>query len=102
MLHMAVVYRNQRKLGKVWPNGAGAILAATNGGKRIGSFTTEALAIEALMDCADKPLEPEPWCEWCDAIAESLSPDSNALTESEHLVEEPPVRMAMEVIFNPW
>jgi hypothetical protein len=102
MLHMAVVYRNQRRLGKIWPNGAGAIVAATIGGKRIGLFTSECLAIMALMDCADKPLEPEPWIEWCDVIAASLTSPPDALTEPEHLVEQPPVRKAMEMLLNPW
>jgi len=97
---MAVVYRNQRKLGKIWPNEAGAIIAATNGGKRLGCFTTKGLAITALMDTADKPLEPEPWCEWCEAIAESLTSPPDAVTEPEHL--EPPVRKAAEIWLNPW
>ena len=98
---MAVVFSRQRKLGKIWPNEAGAIIAATNGGKRIGSFTTEALAIEALLDIADTPLEPEPWCQWCEAIAESLCGAPDVVTELE-LVEQPPVRLAMEVFLNPW
>jgi len=100
--NMAVVFSNQRKLGKIWPNEAGAIIAATMGGRRLGCFTTQGLAVAALMDIADKPLESDPWCEWCEAIAESLSPDSNALTGLEHLVEQPPVRMAMEMLLSPW
>jgi len=100
---MAVVYRNQHKLGKIWPNGAGAVVATTIGGRRLGLFTSAGLAITALMDTADKPLEPEPWIEWVAAIVASLSlPNLEALTEPEHLVEEPPVTKPMEMFLNPW
>jgi hypothetical protein len=65
---MAVVYRNQRKLGKIWPNEAGAIIAATIGGRRLGSFTSAALAITALMDIAKRPIEPDAWLAWVEEL----------------------------------
>jgi hypothetical protein len=66
-------------------------------------FTTEGLAVMAILDQAERPLELEPWLEWVGAIAAALSlPKLDELIEPEHLVEQPPVRMAMEILLSPW
>jgi hypothetical protein len=65
---MATVYRNQRKLGKIWPNDAGAIIAATIGGRRIGLFTSADLAIQALMDLTKRPIEVDALLVWLEEL----------------------------------
>jgi hypothetical protein len=65
---MAAVYRNQRKLGKIWPNGAGAIVAATIGGKRLGCFTSADLAIAAILDIAIRPIELDALLVWVEEL----------------------------------
>ena len=99
---MATVYNAERQpIGKVKPHRSGAIAAFDGKRRCLGLFTSESLAIMALMDCADKPIEAEIWCQWCEAIAESLCGAPDVVTELE-LVEQPPVRLAMEVFLNPW
>jgi hypothetical protein len=76
---MAAVYRNQRKLGKIWPNGAGAIVAATIGGKRLGCFTSADLAIAAILDLAKRPLTVEGYLALVEAfIVEEDIPSARA------------------------
>ena len=101
---MATVYNAERQpIGKVKPHRSGAIAAFDGKRRCLGLFTSESLAIMALMDCADKPIEAEIWIEWVAAIVASLSlPNLDALTEPGHLVEQPPVRMVMEILLNPW
>jgi hypothetical protein len=78
-LHMAVVYRNQRKLGKIWPNEAGAIIAAINGGKRIGLSAD--LAIAAILDLTKRPIEVDALLVWLEELlAEEPAPLDGAET----------------------
>jgi hypothetical protein len=67
---MAVVFSRQRPVGKIWPNGAGAIIAATIGGRRLGAFTSVALAIAASLDCADTPLTVDAWLAWFEELVD--------------------------------
>jgi hypothetical protein len=65
---MAVVYRNQHRLGKIWPNGAGAIVASTTSGKRLGLFTSADLAIAAILDITKRPLEVDALLVWLEEL----------------------------------
>jgi hypothetical protein len=73
MLHMAVVFSRQRPVGKVMPHISGAIAAFDGQRRRLGLFVTTDLAVSAILDIANKPLEVDGYLEWFDALVEEES-----------------------------
>jgi hypothetical protein len=65
---MAVVYGTERQpIGKIRPTKSGAV-AASIGYKRLGLFVNENMAVTAIMDIADRPIEVEGYLEWVEAL----------------------------------
>jgi hypothetical protein len=94
---MATVYNAERQpIGKVKPHRSGAIAAFDGRRRPIGLFVNENLAVMALLDIADKPIEPEIWIEWIEAL---LIEDGDG---DEVKVEELPTRKVPELLLNPW
>jgi hypothetical protein len=67
-LHVAALFNtSRRQIGSIRPSKSGAVAAFT-GKRRLGLFVNESMAVAAIMDLADKPLEETPWCEWVEAL----------------------------------
>jgi hypothetical protein len=65
---MATVYGTKRKpIGKVMPHISGSI-AAQIGNRRLGLFTSEDLAVMAILDCAAPALTIDAYCEWLEEL----------------------------------
>jgi len=99
---MAVVYSvKQKPIGKIWPHPSGSIAAATNGRRNpIGLFTSTALAIAALMDCSDWPLEEETWLIWVELLIEE--PADEIVVTGAVTNQQPSIGQETELIFSPW
>ena len=66
---MAAVYGIKRKpIGKVVPHISGSNAAFDGGRRRLGLFVSESMAIAAIMNCADKPLEVDGYLVWVEAM----------------------------------
>jgi len=66
---MAVVFNTKRRpIGKVTPHISGAIAAFDGRRHRLGLFVNESMAVVAILDCADKPLEVEGYLGWLEAL----------------------------------
>jgi hypothetical protein len=66
---MPSVFRTDRqRIGSIKAAKGGTTAAWNRHHRRIGTFVSEDLAITALMDIAEQPLEEEPWCEWVTAL----------------------------------
>jgi len=89
--NMAIVYGIKRRpIGKIWAHPSGSIAAATDGRRNpIGLFTSMSLAIQALMDLADKPLQAEGFIALVEAL---LIEDGDEIAAS---IEATPKRAAL-------
>jgi hypothetical protein len=59
---------DRRRIGSIKASRGGTTAAWNCHHKRIGTFVSVDLTITALMDIADRPLEPQPWTAWIEAI----------------------------------
>lgn len=77
---MAVVFSRQRPIGKIKPHRSGAVAAFDGKRRCLGLFTSEGLAIMALMDCAKRPIEVDVWRGWVIALLAEESVPSETPT----------------------